>query len=838
MALNTLQATLVKYDEGLNIDVTTGDAHVSINGAAPKAYPETSTVGYENNINDTKIYTNNHQKTVEFGEKYFTNLRLNDSDRDAFNRPSNTWTYLGKEVGSYARKADLEYTTTVTKAALYKDMKLSAATNAEFWVNGKTGTYTQGNTPGQKDTVNILDADGNVTGTRDVLNINRDNDASKATIGGNGTLTQVFAIERVTTAGYSYTEYVVTCIDTYVGDVTSKVAATASRDAYVYVTTRKGTSGQFNTSEFAVDDVVLYTYSEKMDGSKALGIQSVEKAETVTGTLTKYTVSKSLVAGDKTYNYSKNIANTANDAALKTDVTVVLDKYGYAIDVKAAAGATKYAVVLNYNKGVGYWNAVPAVQLLLSDGTVVEEAQLTAKDSKKEYLGYVDEEFQTGDIVSYTINSKDKYTLKLEANVNTNSDAKNSGSPAAVSVKNGEYQMANIVGYDGSAPNKSKILANGSTIFLVRSESDGESTFKAYNGIKNMPTINTKVDATTNATVFCKTGNIATLVYIDSVGTRMTTDSKNVIYVNYKDSVKLVNESGVGEYYAYQAIVNGEIVDDFKVGKVSGNINNVAAVPMYTNVTYSNGIAELDSTVNNNVIHAIGIEKVSNDVLGFGTRYGDKTYQAYVTSNDCKVFVKDVNGELSESSVSSVADSHLDSIWFTLNNSSQVNYVVIEKAAETAKETIHVFVTATPKGSTNVPLMFYTELASGQKYWLTVEEVKELGINDGMIKDLKIGTTELAKEAKATETKDVVAANTGAYNKDKTVTYPWNNTAICIVNSFNCWANPDAFDALYGVDAGYMKVHTSATITATGDLTFTIDPIGSFKFVVDAYTVA
>ena len=192
-------------------------------------------------------------------------------------------------------------------------------------------------------------------------------------------------------------------INTYVGDVTSKVGATSTRDAYVYVTARNGNSGTFNTTEFATDDVVLYTYSLKTGENK---IQSVEKAETASGQLTRYTADTSMVVGDKTYNYSAKKANTANGSALKTDVTLVLDKYGYAIDVKATAAASKYALVVNFSNGVGYWNGTPAAQLVLTDGTVVEEAQLTG--TKDEYNAA---EFVAGDIVSYTINSKDKYTL-------------------------------------------------------------------------------------------------------------------------------------------------------------------------------------------------------------------------------------------------------------------------------------------------------------------------------------------------------------------------------------------------------------------------------------------
>ena len=58
---------------------------------------------------------------------------------DAFERPTNEWTYDKVKVGSYADEADLTYTKEVKLGDIYKDLGLSdtiAAGNVTFHVDG------------------------------------------------------------------------------------------------------------------------------------------------------------------------------------------------------------------------------------------------------------------------------------------------------------------------------------------------------------------------------------------------------------------------------------------------------------------------------------------------------------------------------------------------------------------------------------------------------------------------------------------------------------------------------------------------------------------------------
>ena len=259
------------------------------------------------------------------------------------------------------------------------------------------------------------------------------------------------------------------------------------------------------------------------------------------------------------------------------------------------------------HRGTGDWNDTAAAQLLLTDGTIVEKALLTTDGNSTG--------ISKGDIVLYKINNKDKYTLTLLADMNTNSTTTGTdGTADTVDIKNGQYTLTSIV-------NASTIKANGNTIFLVKDlDGDGDAVYTAYNGIKNVPSIKTTTPAA--ATVYCKTGDIATVVYIDASGTDavINTSTNNVVYVNYDPEVTAVNDSVMGIYYTYEAVVNGEItninVNQATKTALAGGANMFTTISVDSHGVYALTGAQASQT---------GVEKVANDVLGFGTGAG-QTY--------------------------------------------------------------------------------------------------------------------------------------------------------------------------------------------------------------------
>ena len=137
-AFNTLQATMVEYDNSSTI--TVGDITITGQGDYSDVTNGTSSDG---NIEDDGL--------MQFAERYFRDLEAED-DTDDFGRPATTWTYDGDELGTYANDADATYVvgdtdddlaTLVTDDACLDYSASDVLSNADVFYNGKDlGTYS------------------------------------------------------------------------------------------------------------------------------------------------------------------------------------------------------------------------------------------------------------------------------------------------------------------------------------------------------------------------------------------------------------------------------------------------------------------------------------------------------------------------------------------------------------------------------------------------------------------------------------------------------------------------------------------------------------------------
>ena len=631
-AVNTIKATLVEYaNKGSSITINGAEI---VTGASAPTVVTSGNANQATSIN-SDVYTGtvsgssaSRYYTVEFGERYMPRLSLKGTTDD-FMRPAHVWDYEGEEIGVYTDEADLTYTTKVTANDIYDDLGLTATVVADVYEDG----------------VQIADFE--------VKNNAIDN-AHK--IGANGVLTQVFE-DGYWDDGKWVTTVTITKVNTYVGDVVSKVAATSVRDAYVVVAARGDQGylgGNYTTDDFAVDDVVIYNYSYK---SGASGVKNVAVAETVTGTLSSFTTGESAVVSDNEYDYSYKIARQAANAAVNTEVTVVLDSYGYAIDIDGSDAV--YAVVLDINDVDDLrWEA----RLLFTDGA--EEVVSTFEN----YNGTL----TAGDIVSYTIRSNDRYAL----------EKKDDSAGATADIDNGDYDFQ--VG-------ATTYFANGDTIFLVKdTDASGNAMYTAYTGIKNVPTI-TKTESTLLVSVFCENAStrLADVVYVDASDSTTTVwnPASDVVFIkgnNNGDSYT----TGIGSYHRYVAVVNGELregadqlMTDTGVVVRSGNY------ALYDGVNYdANGVATLNRTAG--VVAGVGVFKESNDVLGYyaadgnfdGVADGGFTY--YPVEDNAFVVIVDEDGNITTGqTIASVVKDNNDLVWFKLNSSNAVTSAYIVKVA-------------------------------------------------------------------------------------------------------------------------------------------------------------
>ena len=621
LVLNTLEADMVEFNGTVGTEITTSDGTSVIVGYRAQYDPYTSVKG---DYTAASGYTRDgYLQLAE--ELYGSDLRKATGASDEFERPSTTWTYnkngVIKNIGTFANDAALTYTEAVEIGTIYTDLGLTAnkgAAKVTFHVDGAVegGTANDGST------------------SLTTLGLTK---GSKVEIGGNGVLTQVYVDDTTN-------DVTVIMTNTYAGEVTSVRAATSAKDANITITPLNATrGGNFETEDFKVDDIVYYTYSNKAGD---VGVQSVVKAEQVTGELTGYTAGKSVVVGGTTYkfNAAANIATSDLAGAINSDVTLTLDQYGYVLDVDVSAASTNYAVVLGYADGNGIDDA--RAKLLFTDGSVktVNLSAALASGSRVE-----------GTVVSYTINNKDKYVLTVL------NDGTTQGSDATMVTKGNATMNTAIDGITA---------VNGKTIFLVATKNGSDTVYTSYTGIANVPTVT--VDYTSTAIpvgVYAKNGTVATVVYINASynNSSVSSSSDNVVFVLGDSSVGASYDSVKGTYYVYDAIVNGSIT------KIESATQHTTFGMYNTISTDTNGIVTVSNTTditgNGTTIKGTGKEENGSITL-------NGTVLSY--ADNCQVFYIDTDKNISVSSIGGIANDETDKVWYKVVDNEVVAVVIYQ----------------------------------------------------------------------------------------------------------------------------------------------------------------
>ena len=688
-AYNMLQATMVEYDQKNTIVV--GDVEIN------------TTSSRKDVANNDKTETIAKDGKMQFAERYFSDLKKVTSDEsDEFERPATTWKLKSTTIGTYAGEADLTYTSAVELGDIYKDLDLSSSLKAS-----EVNIYRNGAPDGNNGKWGIGKGDKNE-------------------VGGNGVLTEVFYNDDDDTA-------VITMIDTYLGEVTSTHKASGNRDAYISISPKAdgiGVGGNFDTEEsFDVDDLVLYTYSNK-SGDK--GIQTVINAtETVTGTLKSYTSGKSVKVADTTYKgtaaYKDQIASLDN--AVDQEVTVYLDQYGYVVYVDTDAITDNYAVVLRMsNSGVS-----DEAKLLFADGTV-------ATVDVRNYNSIKDK-IDANDIVSYTKNSSGEYKLTPLAK---DADAKNEDtSKTATLIKSGESDLVDSYF-------KSIDYANGKTLFIIATvDNDGDENYRVYEGIKNVPDVKIKADSSVKLAVYAKdSSDTARVIFINASNNAVVSGSSDDI-VFIKGNTKHDENTGssysseLGKYWEYDAIVNGE----FTTIKVDHPV--AKAFALYNSVSYDkNGVATslLPSSPDNSEVFEVlnkGTERVKNDVVGLGGKY-------YTYSDACQVFHIDEDGDFDETvyTVSNIATDDDDNVWFVRDDGDVVAifYQDVTKGGNNNDYDTNVTKIALSATTGNLAVFVDNAPEKDTTYTVTLSILRDSGY-------VKVGTFDVTVKANATDGK-------------------------------------------------------------------------------------
>ncbi|WP_455580568.1 S-layer homology domain-containing protein, partial [Dysosmobacter sp.] len=639
-ALNTLKATMVEYDSKTN--VTISGVEVVVGGGEAKKVKQVGT---------DKLGDEDYQ---QFGEEYFSNLKLNDTTDD-FERPANQWKIKNDEIGIYAKTPDATYTAEVKGKNVYSDLGGKYAINA-YYVNGEVAN-DQLKKSGKTD-----------------FKIERNNDDVK--IGGNGVLTEAYIIEGKTEDTVTLVS-VVTYLAQVSGDydkddeelVLSNVDEEGVAEVPVVANELTLNSDDFaNLNAYEDEDYVLVTVADGV-------IKSIAKAEKVTAAVSTYENEDSVTAGGTKYSYSKSYNNAEGKVdgyTIKDEYDLYLDAYGYVMFADGVDAEGKYVYVDDfYGASTSNKSNVKANAYFLDGtneeiivdkigGSSVKKSDLDGKDAPAH--GWY----------SYTT-SAGKYKLTSAAG-------------------NTEFNSGVVTDKDTVKIANTDFKGTSSTIFVVVDDDDDATV---YTGIKKVPEITLNGDGVLSIVPETdskgKDTNYAKYVFIDlgDKGTSKGGSKTGDVIFLYKEKVngKAYDKKGTDAdenvYYSYKAVLNGEVTK-VKFDEDHGTLgyglfteveyDDSKYVSKYTAVTENNYDAKKASTEDWTADEGLGGITASqkNGVVTIGT-------VDYYLADGAKIMVED-DGDIKTVTAKKLASDYakaITDVYGVMDSNGEFTYLFI-----------------------------------------------------------------------------------------------------------------------------------------------------------------
>ena len=649
LVLNTLEAGTVEAETNGSISV--GDITI-VNDV--KYNFVTSGRDYAYSINNKLATDNNGEYSkgsiVELGEKLYQGDLTKKEATDDFGRPANIWDYKTKEVGTFEDEADYTFTAKVTSKALYNEVDKTAVDNYKWSVNvnGDPVDY-------DGDDLNKNKTDDDKDFLAKVKALGEDGDGNAIAGTGNGVLTQVYVDSTEKTVDVAIINYYaaeVLKVDEDDKDITLSALYGPAR-----------TTDTFDTTDFAEDDIVVYTYA---NGE----IQSVQAAEKMEGEVTRVRTNTAdgeekdgdnFVVDGTTYKY--NATMTSDRLAtenVNNDVVAYLDPFGYVAYIDESAVTYDYAYVLSMGTDDDAYGNDPKgktvyARLVLTDGTMVKvETDVKASDAKSESIQNptINDAMAMYNhhLVSYSVDKNDVYSLKDRSDAPI---AKNT----TLKIENG------VAGMDINFNGETRYTANSNTVFVV-AETDDDSyndyDFTVYTGVKNVPDIDSRTTGTNVAVA--ADGKVAKVVYIEDADVAGTGE---VIFVETDADAKLIKDSELGNYYEIEAVVDGQV----KTLNVKQNssadtalIADKGIVALKSVTENSDGLVTsvreykaYDVDSGDGYVTGVGTEKAEKDTVMLKSVDQDGNQNIrYAWTDDVVVVRYDYKGDFSTSRISSI----------------------------------------------------------------------------------------------------------------------------------------------------------------------------------------
>ena len=528
MALNTLKADMVYYPSG-SIEIDTGDSSIIIAGSSATRVANTGSTDGNIDLDDY----------MQFAERYFTKLELNEAADGTYGRPATfTWELDGDVIYTGTDESNLvaTYTTYVTKGSLYSAIGSSVYSDLRsgdsalyVYVDGEPydGSDAQIDTDDVTDFIERSSSDYTY------------NSGSTGYLTGRGVQTELYVTDDNDVYLIVINTYLAIAQDDYdESDGTLDVlyySKLNEPDTDHDITLE---DDDFDISGYVEDDYLLLTF----DNGE---VETAESAGAVSGEITGYTNGTSITVDGTRYYFASNMDTDEfenGSFAINSDITLVLDDNGYVIGHSDATGSSNYLYVLEVVQSGNLSSSGYEAAVIFADGTYDEislryiDGDTPVKSELASYTGWY----------SYTMNSSERYSLTDASNFKEVSGAN-------VEVRNGyaRYLLNNDTVKTG-------YTATSCTVFVVYNTDDND--YDVYTGYNNVPNVSAGKSGTVSVSALTNSSgySAAVMIFVDDDASVTGGGGTSSDFIFVYSSADVSGDSYGNTYYTYDAFVNGE----------------------------------------------------------------------------------------------------------------------------------------------------------------------------------------------------------------------------------------------------------------------------------------
>ena len=570
---------------------------------------------YEDRTTSKYDYNGDGEKTLQLCENLYGDDLLKTDKADKFGRPGNTWTYEKEDVAFGSKEPVATYAGADFDKDVVEDLKddYTGLDTAPVHYNG-----------GSDSNVTLSKLQQGINGYNIEIFADKDDKITDIVV------TEAYAAEVAavnTNDDDEITSIELTIYEAgyYLGHSKSwqsiTVDAKSDKDAFELV---KG---------YEEGDIFMLYLKPGWDAGDAdkTFLAADSNVKTVEGTVTAKSATDTYTGWLKIDGEKYEFANEYSQAAVGTDDEGIFYVYnGYIVHFDGEAAASEdYLYVVRTGTEEDKWGGTTYyAEVVYADGTseVIQTKEAATK----------------GWAYSYKYNEKKEYYELTPA---------------------GEYKDVTIT--KGKPVIGGGYTADSQTVYVsIKMDEDKFESAKVYTGYKNVPSMSG------GAIIMAEAGKAADYVFILDGTTSASAD--DLIYIAKNSVSQLISDTDLGNYYTYNAVVDGKIVEIMVDETAGNNLNGLfASYAMDDDGIYSD-LTPAQAEGKDYLATTGDFKKASNEVITVGNA-GTLAY-----TDDVVVYVIDADGDINTGSINRNYTGY-SNIYYTVNSDGEVTSLYIVK---------------------------------------------------------------------------------------------------------------------------------------------------------------